>query len=61
LTHGDISHLERTIDAAYSSASKRLLDIFFDRFKLLEHLDAMRQYVLLCAGDFADILLEGLG
>jgi gamma-tubulin complex component 3 len=36
------------------------LDIFFDRFKLLEHLEAMRRYVLLCAGDFADILLEGL-
>lgn len=60
LGQGDISQLERTIDAAYSSASKRLLDVFFDRYKLLDHLEAIRKYVLLCAGDFADILLEGL-
>jgi gamma-tubulin complex component 3 len=60
LGHADIANLERTIDAAYSSASKRLLDIFFDRYKLLDHLQAMRNYILLCAGDFAELLLESL-
>lgn len=60
LGHDDIPNLERTIDDAYSTASKHLQDIFFDRYKLLDHIEAMRRYVLLCAGDFADILLENL-
>lgn len=61
LGHDDIAGLERTIDDAYSIASKRLLDIFFDQYKLLDHLGAMKRYILLTAGDFADILLEHAG
>lgn len=61
LTHSDIPRLERTIDEAYSIASKRLLEIFFDKYKLLEHLQAMKRYILLCEGDFADLLLECIG
>jgi gamma-tubulin complex component 3 len=61
LDHDDIAGLERTIDDAYTIASKRLLDIFFDRYKLLDHLGAMKRYILLVAGDFADILLECTG
>ncbi len=60
LEHSDIASLERTIDGAYSVASKRLLDIFFDDYKLVDHLVALKKYLLLCAGDFADTLLQAI-
>jgi len=52
--------LERTIDDAYSIASQRLLEIFFDKFSLLDHLRALKSYLMLGAGDFAELLMEAL-
>lgn len=52
--------LERSIDDAYSTASQRLLDIFFDKYKLLDHLRALKSYLMLGAGDFAELLMEAL-
>ncbi|THH07676.1 hypothetical protein EW145_g3217 [Phellinidium pouzarii] len=54
LQYSDIAGLERSIDAAYSIASQRLFDIFFEKFGLLVHLKALKNYMFLGHGDFAD-------
>ncbi|KAI0307117.1 gamma-tubulin complex DGRIP91/SPC98 component [Multifurca ochricompacta] len=61
LQYSDIFGLERSIDAAYRIASQRLFDIFFDKFRLLDHLRALKNYLLLGHGDFADQLMETIG
>ncbi|KAJ3488701.1 hypothetical protein NLI96_g2652 [Meripilus lineatus] len=61
LKYSDISGLERSIDTAYQIASRRLFDIFFDKYKLLDHLMALKHYLLLGHGDFVDQLMETLG
>jgi gamma-tubulin complex component 3 len=53
--------LERSISLAYSIASQRLFDIFFDRFRLMDHLKALKDYLMLGKGDFVEILMESLG
>ncbi|KAF5363247.1 hypothetical protein D9756_000424 [Leucocoprinus leucothites] len=60
LQYNDIAGLERSIDTAYRIASKRLFEVFIDKFKLLDHLDALRNYLMLGRGDFADQLMEAL-
>jgi gamma-tubulin complex component 3 len=60
LTHNDIAGLESTIDLTYKIASKRLLDIFFDQYNLMDHLQAIKRYILLSAGDFAELLHSNL-
>ncbi|PWN97436.1 hypothetical protein FA09DRAFT_330596 [Tilletiopsis washingtonensis] len=61
LRYTDLAGLEQTIDSAYSIASTRLLDIFLDKFKLMEHLRALKDYLMLNRGDFIDRLMEALG
>ncbi|XP_006460300.1 hypothetical protein AGABI2DRAFT_203257 [Agaricus bisporus var. bisporus H97] len=60
LRYNDIAGLERSIDIAYSIASRRLFEVFIDKFKLLDHLNALRDYLMLGHGDFADQLMETL-
>jgi gamma-tubulin complex component 3 len=60
LKYSDLSGLERSIDDAYSIASRRLLEIFFDKFALMDHLRALKAYLMLGAGDFAELLLEAM-
>lgn len=52
--------LHSTIDSIYLNTSKRVLDIGVGPHKLLEHLQAMRRYLLLGQGDFIGILMENL-
>ncbi|XP_055841199.1 gamma-tubulin complex component 3 [Episyrphus balteatus] len=52
--------LHSTIDSVYLNTSKRVLDIVMGPHKLLEHLQAMRRYLLLGQGDFIGILMENL-
>ncbi|KAG6816919.1 hypothetical protein H0H87_001621 [Tephrocybe sp. NHM501043] len=61
LKYSDIAGLERSIDAAYQIASRRLFEVFIEKFKLLDHLSALKNYLLLGHGDFADRLMEALG
>lgn len=60
LKYSDIGGLERSIDTAYQIASQRLFEVFFDKFKLLDHLTALKDYLMLGHGDFADQLMEAL-
>ena len=61
LQYSDIGGLERSIDSAYRLASNRLFEVFIEKFKLLDHLSALRSYLLLGYGDFADQLMLALG
>ncbi|KAM9835769.1 gamma-tubulin complex component 3 isoform 1-T1 [Aulostomus maculatus] len=57
-----LSDLERAfqekIDAAYFDTSKYLLDVLNRNYLLLEHLQAMRRYLLLGQGDFIRHLMD---
>jgi gamma-tubulin complex component 3 len=61
LKYSDIGGLERSIDAAYHIASRRLFEVLFDKFKLLDHFTALKNYLMLGHGDFADNLMEAIG
>ncbi|KAF9485312.1 gamma-tubulin complex, DGRIP91/SPC98 component [Pholiota conissans] len=61
LQYGDIGGLERSIDTAYQVASHRLFEVLIDKFKLLDHLSALKSFLLLGHGDFADQLMDTLG
>jgi gamma-tubulin complex component 3 len=61
LQYNDIGGLERSIDTAYRIASHRLFEVFVEKFRLLDHLSALKNYLLLGHGDFADQLMETLG
>lgn len=61
LTYGDTSALERSIDEAYSLTSKHLRSLMLNKFHLLDHLKALKKYILLNAGDFVSVLMERLG
>ncbi|KAF9360428.1 Gamma-tubulin complex component 3 [Mortierella sp. AD094] len=61
LKYGDIAELEGSIDAAYVGTSQRLLHLLVTKFKLLDHLKAIKRYILLGQGDFIQHLMETLG
>lgn len=61
LAYADVNGLARSIDTAYATASRRLFEIFFDKFGLLQHLRAIKDYLLLGRGDFFETLIEQLG
>lgn len=48
------------INEVYLNTSKKVLDIVMGPHKLLEHLQAMRKYLLLGQGDFIGLLMENL-
>lgn len=61
LRYTDLPGLESTINSAYSTASQRLLDILLEKFRLLDHLRALKDYMMLGQGDFVDHLMEAVG
>lgn len=48
------------INEVYLNTSKKVLDIVMGPHKLLEHLQAMRKYLLLGQGDFVGLLMDKL-
>lgn len=61
LRYSDMPGLEHAIDAVYAAASGHLVHTFLHRFRLWEHLRALKEYLLLTKGDFADALMSALG
>ncbi|TFK23266.1 gamma-tubulin complex DGRIP91/SPC98 component [Coprinopsis marcescibilis] len=61
LKYSDVNGLEKSIDSAYRLASHRLFEVFIEKFKLLDHLSALKHYLFLGHGDFADQLMDALG
>ncbi|KAF2985785.1 hypothetical protein EK904_009369 [Melospiza melodia maxima] len=49
---------QEKIDAAYFETSKYLLDVLNKKYNLLEHMQAMRRYLLLGQGDFIRHLMD---
>ncbi|KAF2260469.1 hypothetical protein CC78DRAFT_523220 [Lojkania enalia] len=60
LQYGDTANLEQSIGDAYKTTMARLIDLMANKFKLFEHLQALKKYLLLGAGDFIAILMESL-
>lgn len=61
LEYADMAGLERSISLAFEIASRRLFEIFFEKFRLLDHLRALKDYLMLGRGDFVELLMENLG
>ena len=60
LHYGDTATLETSIDKAYKTTMARLIHLMDDKFKLFEHLNALKKYLLLGQGDFIALLMESL-
>ncbi len=60
LRYSDIEGLQRTVSAAHQVVSKQLVDIFLNKLKLLDHLRALQDYLMLGKGDFVDLLKSQL-
>jgi gamma-tubulin complex component 3 len=60
LRYGDTATLETSIDEAYKATMARLIHLMADKFKLFEHLKALKKYLLLGQGDFIALLMESL-
>ncbi|KAF2139298.1 uncharacterized protein K452DRAFT_289851 [Aplosporella prunicola CBS 121167] len=60
LRYGDTAALELSIGEAYKTTMARLISLMADKFKLFEHLQALKKYLLLGAGDFIAVLMESL-
>ncbi|CAK9781244.1 unnamed protein product [Cutaneotrichosporon oleaginosum] len=60
LKYSDLNGLEHSIDVAYSKASKHLLETFYDKYHLMDHLTALKRYLMLGAGDFVDLLMDSM-
>ncbi|KZO99128.1 hypothetical protein CALVIDRAFT_495339 [Calocera viscosa TUFC12733] len=60
LKYSDIAGLEQSIDAAYKVASNRLFESFFVKYRLIDHLQALKAYLLCGYGDFHDLLMDSL-
>ncbi|KAH8692658.1 putative spindle pole body component [Talaromyces proteolyticus] len=60
LRYGDTATLEISIDEAYKTTMARLIHLMDTKFKLFEHLRALKKYLLLGQGDFIALLMESL-
>ncbi|KAK5660139.1 hypothetical protein OQA88_13608 [Cercophora sp. LCS_1] len=60
LKYGDTATLETWIDEAYKTTMQRLMALMSTRFHLFDHLQALKNYILLGQGDFIALLMESL-
>lgn len=60
LRYGDTASLETFIDEAYKTTMARLIHLMDSKFRLFEHLQALKKYLLLGQGDFIALLMESL-
>ncbi|XP_055683487.1 gamma-tubulin complex component 3 [Lutzomyia longipalpis] len=54
------TRLHQQIDTFYLNTSKKVLQVIMGPNRLLEHLKAMRRYLLMGQGDFVGLLMESL-
>ncbi|KAI1824311.1 Spc97/Spc98 family protein [Xylaria intraflava] len=60
LHYGDTATLGAWIDDAYKITMRRLVHLMTHKFHLFEHLQALKDYILLGQGDFIALLMESL-
>lgn len=58
--YGDTDLVEKSIDVAYKETSKQLLSLLRQKYKLMDHLKAVKRYLLLGQGDFVQYLMDHL-
>lgn len=51
-------NLQSLMDTTYLEISRRLLDVLNSKYKFMEHMQALRRYLLLGQGDFIRHLME---
>ncbi|KAJ3194136.1 hypothetical protein HDU67_004846, partial [Dinochytrium kinnereticum] len=61
LEYGSEKALQELIIASYKKTSQYLLDVLFEKYQLLDHLIALKRYLLLGQGDFIQNLMDRLG
>ncbi len=61
LDYGGIANLEELIESLHADVSKKLLDLLFGKYKLMEHMNALKRFLLLGQGDFIQYLMDSLG
>ncbi|KAJ1927719.1 Microtubule-nucleating Tub4p (gamma-tubulin) complex component [Tieghemiomyces parasiticus] len=61
LKYDDTFNVELSIDRANRAVCQRLHDQIFDKYRLMDHLRALKRYLLLGQGDFVQYLLRALG
>ncbi len=52
------TEFQEMIDAAYEDTSSTLIEILMKKYKLLDHFNALRRYLLLNQGDFIRHLMD---
>ncbi|KAH7326286.1 Spc98 family-domain-containing protein [Stachybotrys elegans] len=60
LRYGDTATLEVWIDEAYKTTMKRVIDLMANKFHLFQHLQGLKNYILLGQGDFIELLMDSL-
>ena len=56
--YGETEQVEKSIEVAYSVTSKALLNLLKTKYKLMDHLKALKRYLLLGQGDFVQYLMD---
>ncbi|EIE76966.1 hypothetical protein RO3G_01670 [Rhizopus delemar RA 99-880] len=59
--YGETLAVERAIDVIYLDTSQSLLNLLKTKYKLMDHLRALKRYLLLGQGDFIQCLMDVLG
>ncbi|ORZ25249.1 gamma-tubulin complex component protein [Absidia repens] len=59
--YGDMQTIELCVDTMYLETSNQLLSLLKNKYKLMDHLLALKRYLLLGQGDFIQYLMGTLG
>ncbi|PVU92548.1 hypothetical protein BB559_003689 [Furculomyces boomerangus] len=58
---GDPDILKEHVDSIYEKVNSRLMEVMLTKHNLMDHIAAMKKYLLLEQGDFVQCLVENLG
>ena len=56
-----MTSVEVTVSSAVAALDKKLLSVLFSRYRLRQHLDAIKRYLLLGQGDFIETFMGLVG
>jgi gamma-tubulin complex component 3 len=56
--YGETQQVEKSIEVAYKETSEALLRLLKTKYKLMDHLKALKRYLLLGQGDFIQYLMD---
>ena len=56
-----MSALTESVERVYKECSQHLLSVLIEKYHLMDHLQALKRYLLLGQGDFVQCLMDSLG